>query len=731
MHMLKKSALLSVCAASAVFSVSPLSQAIAQELQKPNFVTIIIDDMGFSDLGYFGGEVPTPNLDQLAGDSIALTNFYASATSTPSRAMLFTGKDSHQVGLGSMGGFMYARGDEKQSSQPGYEGVLSKDVPTFAEVLQTAGYQTMMTGKWDMSEKPGGYAHDRGFEITKGLLLPGGDIHYLSDANGQNITTRGNLEALGRTTPYNENGQEVTEFPANAYSTDYYTDSAIAMLHQRDASRPFYLNVSHIATHTPWQAPAEIVAKYFDTYAKGWDVLRAERFERQKAAGFFPANAQLPPRPEDLRAWNSLTAEDRAEQASRMAVYAAMIEMLDNSVGRLVQHLKDSGDYDNTAFLVYSDNGAETFGANMGDEDSREPLKQRYNIADQSDGFEPVGGFVPTTEFTNMGGPDWIAQGNREWAMLSNIPYNKHKVTFFEGGMHTMFFMHYPQSTLPAVKYDCMHSVMDIAPTLIEMGGAVYPDTWNGEALSPMQGVSMAGLFNGNFSCDATRYLAWEFDGMKAVRQGGWALSQNRYDENWYLFDLEADPYEQIDVASQHPDKLNEMLGYYRQYADENGVFDVSGRWLAALQSSVDDGYLGIYGGVAVNETKLAGTFPFWRNNLTPGMTDDLDVSGFIRFAKEDVGQTGTVFAYGRFTPAQGGGAPLYFALTENGMHFQATPVSLPPYKQDIALPGSMPVAIYAGRIGVPGKVEIMMGYQVDGKELFNTEMLTFTITAS
>jgi len=734
----KKNDVILACTATALLALSPVSEAVAAKTppappKRPNFVTIVIDDMGFSDLGYFGGEVPTPNLDQLASSGIILTNFYAASTSTPSRGMLFTGKDSHQVGLGDMGGFMAIRGDKILSSQPNYKGTLSEDVPTFAEVLQNAGYQTMMTGKWDMSEEPGGYAHDRGFEVTNGLLLPGSDIHYLSDADGHNITTRKNLKELGRTTPYNENGQEITTFPANAYSTEYYTDCAISMLQKRDSNRPFYLNVAYIAVHTPWQAPADIVAKYLTTYAKGWDVLRAERFERMKANGFFPPNAVLPPRPNDLRAWDSLTREEQAEQASRVSVYAAMIEVLDNNIGRLVGQLKASGDFDNTVFIVYSDNGAETFGAHLNSEPDRTQFIADYNVADPRDGF------TPTAEFTNMGGPKWVTQGNEEWAMLANTPYNKHKVTLFEGGMHTMFFMHYPQAKVSGVKYDCMQSVMDIAPTLIEMGDATYPDKWNNKSLSPLQGISMAGLFNGNFSCDSNRVLAWEFDGMKGVRQGGWGLSQNRYDEKWYLFDLEKDPYERTDLASQFPTKLNEMLGYYQQYVKDNGVFEVSGRWLEPLDSSLHDGYQGFYAGVAVNENKRAGTFPFWKNNVEAKITDHVDISAFIRVAKEHADKLGNFYIHGRFTPADGN-KPIFYALTESGLYIQESQEDLPDYSnKDVTLPTSVSFSIYEGALGVsgtpftvPGTSSVIIGYTVDGgKTKVNTsEPLTFTVSA-
>lgn len=702
-----------MCVASLV-GLTPLQTAIADvvnEAKKTNFVTIVIDDMGFSDLGYFGGEVPTPNLDQLTEGGIALTNFYAAPTSTPSRAILFTGKDHHQAGIGSMVGIMGGRGDKELMQQPGYEGVLSKDVPTFAEVLQQNGYQTMMTGKWDMGDKPGQYAHDRGFEVTKGLLLPGGDMQYLSDENGNLLTAQlpSYYENLGRTSPYNENGQEVTEFPPNAYTTDYYTDSAIAMLDARDSNRPFYLNVAHIATHTPWQAPPEVTAKYMDTYAKGWDVLRKERFERLKANDILPTDAQLPPRPTNLRAWSSLSSTEQKVEANKMAVYAAMIEMLDNSVGRLVQHFKDIGEYNNTVFIVYSDNGGESVSAGL--TFFRDHIINNFNTT-----IEPS--FDPNN-YQNMGDATWYIGPNEEWAMLSNMPFNKHKVTLFDGGFHVPAFIHYPQAKVSGVKYDCMHSVMDFAPTILDMAEAPYPDTWNGKPLSPMQGVSMAGLLKGNFSCDANRWLAWEFDGMKAVRHAGWALSQTRFDDTLYLFDLEEDPYERNELSAQRQEKKAELFGYYQQYVTENNVFEVSAKYLPNLEDV--SLAAGISGGVAANGVHS------WKNNATFLPTDQLDVAAFIRVAHEHVGQKGEIFAYGNYTPTDGS-QPVFFTLTETGLHFQSANESMPNFKP-MPLSTSIPISIFQGVVATPGKAEIMVGYKVNGMEVFNNEMITFTIS--
>ena len=249
-----------------LFDADRLMGGVRKENKPPNFITLVIDDMGFSDLGIYGGEIPTPNIDGLANDGIILSDFYSAPTSTPARAMFFTGMDSHKAGVGTMKG----RLRKEQKGKPGYEGRLRDDVTIFPEILRDNGYQTMMTGKWDLGEEPGQGASDRGFTNTKALLLPGGDVHF-SEKDGTIITSINDefYNKLSRKSPYNENGKELEKFPKEFYSTDYYTDAAIEMLKNRDKKKPFYLNVSHIAVHCPLQAPEEVTAKYIDTYSKG------------------------------------------------------------------------------------------------------------------------------------------------------------------------------------------------------------------------------------------------------------------------------------------------------------------------------------------------------------------------------------------------------------------------------------------------------------------------------
>jgi len=521
-----------------------------EQQTRPNFITLVIDDMGFSDIGAFGGEVPTPNMDALANDGIKLGNFYAAATSSPSRAMLFSGKDNHEVGLGAMG----------------VGGSVPLDTPIFPELLRQGGYHTMMTGKWHLGEDPENYPYNRGFAQTRGVLLVGGDVQYISDENGKNITSYSpsRIATLGRKTYFNENGVELREFPANAYSTNYYTDMAIAMLKDWDGQKPFYLTVCHTATHSPWQAPAEIIDKYIDLYARGWDVLRAERFEKQKQLGIVAQNAAMPPRPDDLKPWDSLSADEKRFEAKRMAVYAAMIEVLDDSVGRLITFLKEIGQYENTVFFVYSDNGADRYTTMLVGYENFPPGQYIVDnfLTEYSEDKEAF--------YEKMGDADTYLGPTYEWAWLSNTPLNSYKESSYDGGVHTMSFVHYPRSASRGIMNDCLLSVRDISTTILDMAGIEYPAVFKGKATDPPQNLSWKGLFDNTMQCIADRSMGFgvsvQGELSAGIRKGDWKLAQDMGDEKMLLFNLKDDPFEQKDLSESNPAKYQEMMNYFNEY---------------------------------------------------------------------------------------------------------------------------------------------------------------------
>lgn len=749
MHSLIRPTWLSLATASSlslIVSVSPLQPAFAQKSEtttaskKPNFVTIVIDDMGYSDLGAFGSQNTTPNLDALLNNGIRLTNFYSAPTSTPARAMFFTGRNNHRAGIGNMPGYTLLR--PIQVGKPGYDSVMPKDLHTFPEILQTNGYHTIMTGKWDLCGEegiePGQDASDRGFTNTL-VLLPGGDVQYLSDDKGKLITSQPPIyyKRLGRNSPYSKNGQEFTAFPPNAYSTEFYTNSAIEFLDQwvKDGkSKPFFLNVSHIATHSPYQSPEDLTQKYLPIYSKGWDVIRAERFAKQKELGLVPADAKLLPRNDEVGPWDKLTPEQQQVEARRMAVYAGMTEMLDRSVGVLVQHLKDIGEYDSTVFFVFSDNGAAT-------QESGSPAKQKYNASlFTKDNYEHL---------SNMGSASSFIPASPGLGMVSNTPLNRYKAETFEGGIHTMAFVSYPKVTKGG-RYDCVTSGMDIGPTILELAGIPYPA---GE--EPMDGVSMASIFTaaGATTACPDRSFSLEMDGNIIVRKGDWKIGQRydvkhgRWDSKIYLFNIKDDLSEQNNLSWDFPDKFQELMAIYQAYADKNKVIPVGYRTFANgavldvfsnLNQPVSDSL--ITGGVQVN-------YDYVRTHTTEATAkvgDIVDIAAEIYPSAAHLGQKGQVLVVAYSAPDDG--PPSYIAFSgydHSGSTFGMSKwdgsdlAAIPAYMDftgeyyQPGLPRLIQIPIYEGEVNTPGTFQFWVGYRMEDGTLVSNSTKTISLTVT
>lgn len=726
---------------SLIVSVSPLQQAIAQSVgttvaKKPNFVTIVIDDMGYSDLGAFGSQNTTPNLDALANNGIKLTNFYSAPTSTPARAMFFTGKNNHKAGIGNMPGFIPNRPIQK--GQPGYtEGFIPKDVRTFPEILQANGYQTIMTGKWDLCGEsecaPGQDAFDRGFTNTL-VLLPGGDVQYLSDDKGQLITSQppSYYKALGHNSPYTKNGKEFTAFPPNAFSTEFYTNSAIELVDQwvKDGKqKPFHVNLSYIATHAPFQSPEDLIQKYLPIYSKGWDVIRAERFAKQKELGLVPANAKEPPRDDEVGPWDKLTPEQQQVEARRMAIYAGMTEMLDRAVGVFIQHLKDISEYDNTMFFVFSDNGAAA-------QEAGTPDKQQY-VASKftKDEFKNL---------SNMGSASSFIPAAPGIGMVSNTPLSRYKAETFEGGMHTLAFVFSPKMTKGG-KYDCVTSVMDIAPTILELAGIPYPA---GE--EPMEGVSMASIFTGaTVSACPDRSIAFEMDSAILVRKGDWKIGQRkdkkygRWDGKLYLFNIKDDPFELNNLYWSQPDKLQELMAIYQAFADKNKVIPVGYRTFANgavldvfsnLSQPVTDSL--ISGGIQVNYAGMHTTA------ATAKVGDIVDIAAEIYPSVAHVGQPGQVLVIAYSAPDNQ--PPKYLAFsgydhagsTFGTREWDGNDIAAIPAYMDFTgkyyqpgLPVLIQIPIYEGEVTTPGSFQFWVGYRLGNGTLVSNSNTTISLT--
>jgi arylsulfatase len=489
--------------------------------------------------------------------------------------MLFSGKDNHSAGMGNMRNLLRP----EQKGKPGYEGILPLDVLPFQQVLQDNGYHTMMVGKWHMGGDEEGeeayYAYNRGFTETRDLLLPGGDMSYMSDKDGNFISERDSKEMHGRKSFYNDNGKEsdFSKIAPNTQATVHYTDKAIEMMEHRDHNKPFYLNMSYIAPHAPWGAPKKVIDQYAPVYAVGWGKIRQQRFDNLKKLGYLPASTTLPAMPKGVPAWTSLSKREKLFEARRMAVYTADIDVLDQNIGRLIKYLKKTHAYENTVFIVYSDNG----GALQGE---GHPPAGVVNYDQYKGKLDTLDKSEFTKVMNAMGGPkSWVGP-NMAWGTVANVPFSGYKGDTKEGGVRGAAFLHYAKAkeTLSGVTYNCLQSVMDVAPTILEMAGLEYPTTYKGKPTTPMQGTSMANLFKGKLYCNPERWIGFELNGIKGIRQGNWRLSEGWGVPIVGLYNVADDPFERHDLSKENPSKYKAMLDIYHQYATINHVIEVENK---------------------------------------------------------------------------------------------------------------------------------------------------------
>ncbi|WEK36364.1 MAG: arylsulfatase [Candidatus Pseudobacter hemicellulosilyticus] len=497
-----------------------------QAQDRPNIVLVMVDDMGFSDLGCYGSEIPTPNIDKLAGTGIRLSQFYNTARCCPTRASLLTGLFPHQTGIGHMTEEP-ANKDAANWGTPGYQGYLNRNCVTMAEVLSTAGYHTYMTGKWHLGilgkEK---WPLQRGFEKYYGILA--GAASY--------------FQPFGDRQLYHNN----TPLPpptGDYYTTDAFTDSAIAFLRQQEDRKPFFLYLAFNAPHWPLQAKPEDIRPFEGQYAKGWDLVRQQRYERQTSMGLFTGCTSLSPRDSAVRPWSALTASEQQEVAYRMAVYAAQLRAVDRNVGKLVATLEKLGKRDNTLIIFLSDNGA-----------CAEPYKELGG-----------GAFNQINDGAQWGA---ISYGVG-WANVSNTPFRKWKREMEEGGIASPLIMNWPKGIrkdqqnriLPATA--CL---IDILPTFLAVSGAQYPDTYQGNKIFSAEGQSLLPLMKGQ-TLKERPYMYWEHEGNRAIRKGNWKALKDRDNPKWELYDLSCDRSEQQDLAASRPELLEELTIEWNNWA--------------------------------------------------------------------------------------------------------------------------------------------------------------------
>ena len=527
------------------------AQAASAAPARPNIIVIVADDLGFSDLGAFGGEIETPNLDRLANQGLRLTEFHTAAACSPTRAMLMSGTDNHRAGLGNM---IELRSPD-QAGQPGYEGYLSKRVVSLPELLRDAGYETLMSGKWHLGVEPDQDPFRRGFERTF-ASLPAGNNHFGKTAS---LAKSAEMQKVTQFS-YTENGKPVGALPADYYSSDYFTDRLLGFLRANEGkrTRPFFAYLPFTAPHWPLQAPASIIDKYKGRYDGGWEQLRRDRLARQQKLGVLPANAQLDA-PGTIADWDKLTPEQQRYAAREMEVYAAMIDRMDWNIGRLVDYLRQTGELDNTFIVFFSDNGAE------GGVAARE--------------IEKVAGVkIPKTPYAKIGDADSINSLGPNWAQAISAPRRLYKSNSTEGGILVSAIVHYPPSARQGRIDRSFVTVMDVMPTLLDLAGTRHPGrSYQGREVEPMQGVSMLPFLLGKSDRvhAPEEAVGWELFGQRAVRQGDWKIawvSKPNGSGQWALYDLSKDPGERHDLAKQQPERYTAMLKLWDDYAKRNRI---------------------------------------------------------------------------------------------------------------------------------------------------------------
>lgn len=549
--------------ASSLFSAEP---------PRPNILILLGDDIGYSDLGCYGGEIRTPNLDRLASGGVRFTQCYNSSRCCPSRASLLTGLYPHEAGIGHFVG--------APTGKPGYVGRLTDRCVTIAEVLGKAGYGTYALGKWHVNE-PGPIA--RGFDEFYGY------VHgYAVDSWNPGMMIR-----------LPEGRPQRAYAKGEYYAANAITDHALDFLGiAREKKRPWLMYAAYQAAHFPLQAPQKTIDSYVATYERGWDVLRAERLERMQKMGLMPTSLTLPPRspiddkvvakrlgsltPDGINpAWDSLDAKRRADLARRMAVYAAMVETMDAQIGRLVESLKQHGELENTLILFLSDNGAcaewEPFGFDLDPARFRNP-KPGHGVDGGTPGMPNV--LHEGDALAAMGGPESMFSYGCAWANLCNTPLLLYKHYAHEGGIRSPLIAHWP-ARIPGTGEFRPHAlhVMDIMATCVELSGAEYPATFNGKSILPMSGKSMLpALLN---RPPEPRTLLFEHEHNAALREGDWKLvGKNivgrdglRPNVKWELYDLANDPAEQRDLSAEKSDVVERLSQKFLEEARRTLVF--------------------------------------------------------------------------------------------------------------------------------------------------------------
>ena len=486
---------------------------------KPNIVLIMADDMGFSDIGCYGGEVHTPNLDSLAAGGLRFTQFYNAARCCPTRASLLTGLYPHQAGIGYMVGDMGHRA---------YQGYLNDRCVTIAEALKLGGYRTLMSGKWHVGENRPHWPTDRGFDKYFGLISGGGNYFDITKTKAKGVKRQMAVDDQPYTPP-----------KEGFYITDAFSDNAAKFIdsYGRD-DKPFFLYLPYTAPHWPLHAWPEDIAKYKGKYKAGWDSLRRQRHARMIEMGLVSSKWKMSPRDTDARLWADVKDKDLLDL--KMAVYAAQIERMDHGIGRVFDKIKEIGAWENTLVLFLADNGGCAEGGPVG-------------FDNRKNGLPP-------------GGVDSYMSYGLSWANASNTPFRRYKHWVHEGGIATPLIAHWPAviNEGGSLTHQPGH-IIDVMATCLDVAGIEYPQTHKGNRIVPLEGKSLLPIFKSG-KRQGHEAIFWEHEGNRAVRQGKWKLVAV-HGRPWELYDLEADRTELNNLARKHPEKLEQLKAMHQEWA--------------------------------------------------------------------------------------------------------------------------------------------------------------------
>ncbi|HEY4937181.1 MAG TPA: arylsulfatase [Puia sp.] len=510
---------------------------------RPNILLIVTDDLGYTDLGCYGGNIKTPNIDLLAKQGILFTHFHTSPLCAPTRSMILSGNDNHVAGMGSM---IPVKGTPREG-KTGYEGHLTDRIVTVAQVLKDGGYQTFMSGKWHLGSEDAYIPYSKGFERSF-ALMNGAANHF------------NNSQIFFNEPPQYRQDSQVVLFPEGSFSTDVYTDKMIRFIKDAQKDKPFFAYLTYTAPHWPLQVPADYIDRYKGKYDMGYDSLRVIRFNRQKVMGILPAFAVLGPRNPAIKLWTKLTKEEKKTESRKMEIYAAMVENLDEHIGQLIQFLKDSKLLDNTVIIFMSDNGAagEDF----------------YNLPK---GFGPYLRAHFDNRYDNMGKAGSFVSYGPQWAQAGAAPFKLYKSYATEGGVVAPLIIKGKFINKKPGIQNSFLNVMDLAPGIIELAQLHYPAYYHNNKIVPMLGESFVPYLKGKSNTIHNKKYVFglEHNGQCLLVKGGWKITNisNPFDESAFgLYKISDDMGEAHDLSKVYPEKFTEMMNEWVSFKKKVGV---------------------------------------------------------------------------------------------------------------------------------------------------------------